>query len=37
MDLLSWIWPPALAILAVWMFMQVRRNLRGAAAGSSSR
>ena len=29
MDLLSWIWPPALAILAVWMFMQVRRNLRG--------
>ena len=29
MDLLSWIWPPALAILAVWMFMQVRRNLHG--------
>ena len=26
MDLLSWIWPPALAILAVWMFMQVRRQ-----------
>ena len=29
MDLLSWIWPPALAILAVWMFVQVRRQLRG--------
>ena len=29
MDLLSWIWPPALAVLAVWMFMQVRRNLHG--------
>jgi pimeloyl-ACP methyl ester carboxylesterase len=29
MDLLSWIWPPALAILAVWMFMQVRRSLHG--------
>ncbi len=29
MDLLSWIWPPALAVLAVWMIMQVRRNLHG--------
>jgi hypothetical protein len=29
MDLLSWIWPPALAILAVWMVAQVRRSLRG--------
>ena len=29
MDLLSWIWPPALAILAVWMLMQIRRNLQG--------
>jgi pimeloyl-ACP methyl ester carboxylesterase len=29
MDLLSWIWPPALAILAVWMLLQVRRNLHG--------
>ena len=29
MDLLSWIWPPALAVLAVWMILQVRRNLRG--------
>ena len=29
MDLLSWIWPPALAILAVWMILQVRRHLQG--------
>ena len=29
MDLLSWIWPPALAVLAVWMILEVRRNLRG--------
>jgi pimeloyl-ACP methyl ester carboxylesterase len=29
MDLLSWIWPPALAILAVWMVAQVRHQLRG--------
>ena len=29
MGLLSWIWPPAVAALAVWMFMQVRRNLHG--------
>jgi pimeloyl-ACP methyl ester carboxylesterase len=29
MDLLSWVWPPALAILAIWMVMQVRRRLRG--------
>lgn len=29
MDLLSWIWPPALAVLAAWMFMEVRRNLQG--------
>jgi pimeloyl-ACP methyl ester carboxylesterase len=29
MDLLSWIWPPALAILAVWMIAQVRSNLHG--------
>ena len=28
-DLLSWIWPPALAILAIWMVIQVRRQLRG--------
>jgi pimeloyl-ACP methyl ester carboxylesterase len=29
MDLLSWIWPPGLAILAVWMVAQVRHQLRG--------
>lgn len=29
MDLLSWIWPPALALLAAWMAAQVRRHLRG--------
>jgi len=29
MDLLSWIWPPALAVLAIWMVVQVRRHLLG--------
>ena len=29
MDLLSWVWPPALAILAIWMVVQVRSHLRG--------
>jgi pimeloyl-ACP methyl ester carboxylesterase len=29
MDVLSWIWPPALAVLAVWMIIQVRRSLHG--------
>lgn len=29
MDLLSWIWPPVLGILAIWMVVQVRRQLRG--------
>jgi pimeloyl-ACP methyl ester carboxylesterase len=29
MDLLSWVWPPALALLAIWMVAQVRRQLRG--------
>lgn len=29
MDLLSWVWPPALAVLAIWMVIQVRRELRG--------
>ena len=29
MDLLSWVWPPALAVLAIWMVIQVRRQLRG--------
>jgi len=29
MDLLSWVWPPALAVLAIWMVIQVRGHLRG--------
>jgi pimeloyl-ACP methyl ester carboxylesterase len=29
MDLLSWVWPPALAILSIWMIAQVRRHLSG--------
>lgn len=29
MDLLSWIWPPALAILAISMISRVRRDLQG--------
>jgi pimeloyl-ACP methyl ester carboxylesterase len=29
MDLLSWVWPPALAILTIWMIAQVRRQLSG--------
>jgi pimeloyl-ACP methyl ester carboxylesterase len=29
MDLAGWIWPPALFILAIWMFGQVRGSLRG--------
>jgi pimeloyl-ACP methyl ester carboxylesterase len=29
MDLLSWVWPPALGVLAIWMVMQVRGHLRG--------
>src|SRR4051794_23181215 len=29
MDLLSWVWPPALAILAIWMVVRVRHQLRG--------
>jgi pimeloyl-ACP methyl ester carboxylesterase len=29
MDLLSWVWPLALAILAIWMIFQVRRQMRG--------
>jgi pimeloyl-ACP methyl ester carboxylesterase len=28
MDLLSWPWPPALAVLAIWMTREMRRNLR---------
>ena len=30
MDFLGWVWPGALAALAVWMFVQLRRQLRGA-------
>jgi pimeloyl-ACP methyl ester carboxylesterase len=29
MDLLSWVWPPALVVLAIWMVIQVRGQLRG--------
>jgi pimeloyl-ACP methyl ester carboxylesterase len=29
MDLLSWVWPLALGVLAVWMVIQVRRHLHG--------
>jgi pimeloyl-ACP methyl ester carboxylesterase len=29
MDFLGWVWPPAIAGLAIWMFGQVRANLRG--------
>jgi pimeloyl-ACP methyl ester carboxylesterase len=29
MDLLSWVWPPALVVLAIWMVLQVRGHLRG--------
>ena len=29
MDLLGWVWPPALGGLAIWMVAQVRRELRG--------
>ena len=28
MDALSWIWPPALLVLAVWIVIQARRDLR---------
>jgi pimeloyl-ACP methyl ester carboxylesterase len=29
MDLASWVWPVGLAALAIWMFVQMRRELRG--------
>jgi pimeloyl-ACP methyl ester carboxylesterase len=29
MDLLSWVWPPAIAVLAIWMVIQVRGQLHG--------
>jgi pimeloyl-ACP methyl ester carboxylesterase len=27
MDVLGWLWPPAIAMLAIWMIVQVRRQL----------
>ena len=29
MDILGWIWPPAIAILAIWAIAQISRRLRG--------
>ena len=29
-DLLGWVWPVGLAVLAAWMLVQLRRHLRGA-------
>ena len=29
MDMLGWVWPVALAVLAIWMFIQLRRQIRG--------
>jgi pimeloyl-ACP methyl ester carboxylesterase len=29
MDILGWVWPPILAVMAVWMLAQVPRRLRG--------
>jgi pimeloyl-ACP methyl ester carboxylesterase len=29
MDALGWLWPPVIALLAIWMIVQVRRQLRG--------
>jgi pimeloyl-ACP methyl ester carboxylesterase len=31
MDALSWVWPPAVLVLVVWMIVQVRRSLRSRA------
>ncbi|MDQ0733164.1 alpha/beta fold hydrolase [Arthrobacter sp. B1I2] len=30
---LSWLWPPALLALVIWMFFQVRRHLHGRSRG----
>ena len=30
MTWLSWVWPPVVAVMAVWMFVQVRRSVTGA-------
>jgi pimeloyl-ACP methyl ester carboxylesterase len=29
MDVLSWVWPPSIAVLAVWSLLRVRRELLG--------
>jgi pimeloyl-ACP methyl ester carboxylesterase len=29
MDVLGWLWPPVIAVLATWMVVQVRSSLRG--------
>lgn len=31
-DVLSWVWPPALFVLVVWMFLRARRDLRSRGA-----
>jgi peptidoglycan biosynthesis protein MviN/MurJ (putative lipid II flippase) len=31
MDLFGWVWPIALAVLVIWMFMRLRRAIRGVA------
>jgi pimeloyl-ACP methyl ester carboxylesterase len=33
MDLLGWVWPVALAVLAIWMLVQLRRELHGVGRG----
>jgi len=37
MGLLSWVWPPALAIVAMWMVVQVRASCAVEDGGSSPR
>jgi len=31
-NLLGWVWPPALLVLVVWMFLRARRELRSRGA-----
>jgi pimeloyl-ACP methyl ester carboxylesterase len=31
MDLASWVWPIALGVLAIWMFLRLRREVSGAS------
>lgn len=33
LEMLSWIWPPALLALVIWMVVRVRRQLRSASRG----